>query len=153
MKAHGPVSSGLRKPLSARPLISCAKRDSSPSNPDGARACPPAGGDRFKPFSGHGGRYVDDVAAWPSVVAASTSPEAGSSFHSVPGSSVVAHRARYPRTRPLAPGVSRMVLVTRRWTGSILPQFNDNYTFYTQSSDGIRLWVNDKLLIKAKLRQ
>jgi hypothetical protein len=35
--------------------------------PDGARACPPGGGDPFKPFSGHGGRYVDDVAAWPSV--------------------------------------------------------------------------------------
>lgn len=34
-----------------------------------------------------------------------------------------------------------------RWTGQILPQYTDNYTFYTNSDDGVRLWVNDSLII------
>ncbi len=35
--------------------------------PSDARACPPGGGDAFKPFTGHGGRYLDNVKAWPAV--------------------------------------------------------------------------------------
>jgi hypothetical protein len=34
-----------------------------------------------------------------------------------------------------------------RWTGQVQPQFSQTYTFYTESSDGVRLWVNDKLII------
>jgi uncharacterized repeat protein (TIGR03806 family) len=34
-----------------------------------------------------------------------------------------------------------------RWTGSVQPQFNENYTFYITSDDGERLWVNNQLLI------
>ncbi|MBZ4417601.1 PQQ-dependent sugar dehydrogenase [Myxococcus sp. RHST-1-4] len=34
-----------------------------------------------------------------------------------------------------------------RWTGSVVPQFSEVYTFYTQSNDGVRLWVNGQLLI------
>ncbi|MDP4238275.1 MAG: glycoside hydrolase family 31 protein [Bacteroidota bacterium] len=34
-----------------------------------------------------------------------------------------------------------------RWTGQILPQYTDSYTFYTKSDDGVRLWVNDSLII------
>ncbi len=33
----------------------------------GARRCPPAGGDQFRQFTGHGSRYQDNVVAWPSV--------------------------------------------------------------------------------------
>ncbi|MCU1383514.1 MAG: hypothetical protein JWL71_2211, partial [Acidobacteria bacterium] len=29
-----------------------------------------------------------------------------------------------------------------RWTGQVLPQFSETYTFYTVSNDGVRLWVN-----------
>ena len=29
-----------------------------------------------------------------------------------------------------------------RWTGEIVPQFSETYTFYTVSDDGVRLWVN-----------
>src|SRR6185436_18128129 len=29
-----------------------------------------------------------------------------------------------------------------RWTGEIMPQFSQTYTFYTVSDDGVRLWVN-----------
>lgn len=32
-----------------------------------AKACLMGGGDAFQSFSGHGGRYEDAVAAWPSV--------------------------------------------------------------------------------------
>ncbi|MEO8972499.1 MAG: glycoside hydrolase family 9 protein, partial [Ktedonobacteraceae bacterium] len=35
--------------------------------PSGARKCPPNGGDPFKVFTGKGGRYFDNVTAWPST--------------------------------------------------------------------------------------
>jgi hypothetical protein len=34
-----------------------------------------------------------------------------------------------------------------RWTGQIQPKYSETYTFYTNSDDGIRLWVNGQLLI------
>ncbi|BDA70913.1 PA14 domain-containing protein [Calothrix sp. PCC 7716] len=34
-----------------------------------------------------------------------------------------------------------------RWTGQVEAQYNENYTFYTTSDDGIRLWVNNQLII------
>lgn len=34
-----------------------------------------------------------------------------------------------------------------RWTGQIQPKFSETYTFYTNSDDGVRLWVNGKALI------
>ena len=34
-----------------------------------------------------------------------------------------------------------------RWTGQVMPQYTQTYTFYTVSDDGVRLWVNNKLLI------
>jgi hypothetical protein len=33
------------------------------------------------------------------------------------------------------------------WTGGVQGQFSETYTFYTRSDDGVRLWVNDQLLI------
>src|SRR5262249_7400503 len=36
---------------------------------------------------------------------------------------------------------------TVRWTGTIQPQFNEPYTFYTTTDDGVRLWVNGQLII------
>ena len=34
-----------------------------------------------------------------------------------------------------------------RWTGAILPVYTETYTFYTYSDEGVRLWVDDKLVI------
>jgi hypothetical protein len=34
-----------------------------------------------------------------------------------------------------------------RWTGFLQPEFGQTYTFYTQSDDGIRLWVNGQQII------
>jgi hypothetical protein len=34
-----------------------------------------------------------------------------------------------------------------RWNGQVQPRFSEAYTFYTVSDDGIRLWVNNQLLI------
>jgi hypothetical protein len=34
-----------------------------------------------------------------------------------------------------------------RWTGQVQPRFTGRYTFYTQSDDGIRLWIKGTLLI------
>ncbi|MCB0633151.1 MAG: PQQ-dependent sugar dehydrogenase, partial [Lewinella sp.] len=34
-----------------------------------------------------------------------------------------------------------------RWTGLVRPQYSETYTFYTNSDDGVRLWINGQLLI------
>jgi glucose/arabinose dehydrogenase/PKD repeat protein len=34
-----------------------------------------------------------------------------------------------------------------RWFGGIEPQFSENYTFRTFSDDGVRLWIDDQLII------
>jgi glucose/arabinose dehydrogenase len=34
-----------------------------------------------------------------------------------------------------------------RWTGQVEAQFSATYTFYTQSDDGVRLWVNGQQLV------
>jgi len=34
-----------------------------------------------------------------------------------------------------------------RWTGYVVPQFTQTYTFYTVTDDGVRLWVNNQLVI------
>ena len=34
-----------------------------------------------------------------------------------------------------------------RWTGQVQPQFSETYTFYTQSDDGVRLWVNNVAIV------
>ncbi|MDR3460471.1 MAG: PA14 domain-containing protein [Verrucomicrobiae bacterium] len=33
------------------------------------------------------------------------------------------------------------------WTGTVQPQFNETYTFYTTTDDGVRLWVNGQLVV------
>jgi glucose/arabinose dehydrogenase len=34
-----------------------------------------------------------------------------------------------------------------RWTGQIQPLYSETYTFHTLSSDGIRLWINNQLVV------
>ncbi len=34
-----------------------------------------------------------------------------------------------------------------RWTGTIAPRFSETYTFFTQTDDGVRLWINGVLVI------
>jgi hypothetical protein len=34
-----------------------------------------------------------------------------------------------------------------RWTGEIAPKFSEEYTFATRSNDGVRLWIDDQLVI------
>ncbi|ADM68984.2 glycosyl hydrolase [Paenibacillus polymyxa] len=40
-----------------------------------------------------------------------------------------------------------------RWTGKIKPQYSETYTFTTISDDGIRVWVNGKLVIDSWFKQ
>jgi hypothetical protein len=40
-----------------------------------------------------------------------------------------------------------------RWTGQVTPAFTETYTFYTQSDDGVRLWVNNVQLIDKWMNQ
>lgn len=34
-----------------------------------------------------------------------------------------------------------------RWTGQVKPRYSETYTFSTGSDDGVRLWVNGRLLV------
>jgi hypothetical protein len=34
-----------------------------------------------------------------------------------------------------------------QWSGQVKPEFTEEYTFYTLADDGVRLWVNGKLLV------
>lgn len=34
-----------------------------------------------------------------------------------------------------------------RWTGELEAQFDETYTFYTTSDDGVRLWINNELIL------
>ena len=34
-----------------------------------------------------------------------------------------------------------------RWTGQVQPQYGETYTFYAAVDDGVRLWVNNQLII------
>jgi len=36
---------------------------------------------------------------------------------------------------------------TARWTGAVQAQYNESYTFTTIAKDGVRLWVNGRLLV------
>ncbi len=36
---------------------------------------------------------------------------------------------------------------TVRWTGWVMPEFTEDYMFYTSTDDGVRLWVNGVLLV------
>jgi hypothetical protein len=36
---------------------------------------------------------------------------------------------------------------TTRWLGEIEPPLTGTYTFFTESDDGVRLWVNDQLIV------
>lgn len=40
-----------------------------------------------------------------------------------------------------------------RWSGQIQPQYSQLYTFYTTTDDGVRLWVNNQLIIDKWVNQ
>ena len=52
-----------------------------------------------------------------------------------------------PQVLSPAPGIVPEDMYSVRWTGQVLPQYSEVYTFYTVSDDGIRLWVNGIKLI------
>jgi len=45
-----------------------------------------------------------------------------------------------------APGIAADTF-SARWTGEVVPQFSQTYTFYTVSDDGVRLWVNGQQIV------
>ncbi len=38
-------------------------------------------------------------------------------------------------------------IYSTRWTGYVTPSFSETYTFYTQTDDGVRLWVDGQLIV------
>ncbi len=51
-----------------------------------------------------------------------------------------------PGTGSPIPGIGADTFSVR-WTGAVVPLFTQQYTFFTISDDGVRLWVDDKLII------
>jgi hypothetical protein len=46
-----------------------------------------------------------------------------------------------------APDPSVNVDFSARWTGQIEPKYSESYTFFTLADDGVRLWIDGRLLI------
>ena len=46
-----------------------------------------------------------------------------------------------------APGFVNLENYSVRWTGQVQPLYSETYTFYVNTDDGVRLWVNGVLLI------
>ena len=40
-----------------------------------------------------------------------------------------------------------------RWTGQVQPEFSETYTFDANTDDGVKLWVNDQLIIDTWVRR
>ncbi|UQZ32243.1 hypothetical protein C2I18_00990 [Paenibacillus sp. PK3_47] len=40
-----------------------------------------------------------------------------------------------------------------RWTGKIKPKYNEKYTFYLTADDGVRLWIDGKLILNRWVNQ
>ena len=44
-------------------------------------------------------------------------------------------------------GLTDTTKFSASWTGYVLPQYSEKYIFYTNTDEGVRLWINDTLLI------
>ncbi len=55
--------------------------------------------------------------------------------------------ATWPGGLPVAPGTVASDYFSSRWSGEILPEFSQTYTFFTNTDNGARLWVNGQLII------
>jgi len=58
-----------------------------------------------------------------------------------------------PQVLSPAPGIVPEDKYSVRWTGQVQPLYSETYTFYTQSDDGIRLWVNGVQLVDDWMNQ
>jgi len=51
------------------------------------------------------------------------------------------------------PGIVNADNYSVRWTGQVQPLYDETYTFYTNTDNGVRLWVNGVLLIDSWVNQ
>jgi outer membrane protein OmpA-like peptidoglycan-associated protein len=56
------------------------------------------------------------------------------------------------RLKTPAPGVAKEFF-SIRWTGSLVPPRSGLYTFNVMADDGVRLWINEELLVNAWVEQ
>jgi hypothetical protein len=52
----------------------------------------------------------------------------------------------YPTQSP-GPGIVAYTDYTARWTGRIVADYSETYTFYAAADDGVRVWINHKLIL------
>ncbi|HEY3325294.1 MAG TPA: PA14 domain-containing protein [Planctomycetota bacterium] len=92
-----------------------------------------------------------EIAAYPQRAVASGQGLTGEyrsntrDFSGAPTLTRVDPTVYYPGGVP-APKISQQNF-TCRWTGRVTAKYSENYTFYTISDDGCRLWVGGKLLV------
>ena len=48
---------------------------------------------------------------------------------------------------PGTPGYGNGTNISVRWTGSLVAQYSETYTFYTESDDGVRLYIDGNLIV------
>lgn len=44
-------------------------------------------------------------------------------------------------------GMGRATDFSARWKGTVTPRYSETYTFFTYSDDGVRVWIDDRLVI------
>ncbi len=103
-------------------------------------------------------RKMDKVGEWSSMIVVSTLPQSGSGtgllgeyFDGDQLTNLITQRVDTNinfdwKNNDPAQGVDESDFSVR-WTGQIEPRFSENYTFYTEAHGGVRLWVNNQLLI------
>lgn len=105
------------------------------------------------------GRCVSVVASRDAGVDASVSTDAGARDQGLRGEYYATANLRTLRQVRVDPTVdfdwtmvTPPVPVSRetfsaRWSGTVRPRFTERYTFITSTDDGVRLWIDDQLLI------
>lgn len=48
---------------------------------------------------------------------------------------------------PVGIGITSPDTFSIRWTGQVEPAFSETYTFRTTSDDGVRLWIDGRLIV------
>ena len=80
------------------------------------------------------GRYFDDVAS-------------GGHLQGTPAATRIDCNISFDFVSTPPPGLPRTTGFSVQWTGKVQPRYSENYMFMTYSDDGVRVLVNNQLLI------
>lgn len=84
--------------------------------------------------TGLSGQYFDDVAS-------------GGHLQGAPVASRVDKIINFDFVATRPPGLQRSTNFSVKWTGKVQPRYSEKYLFMTYSDDGVRVYVNNQLLV------